>query len=122
MTWDDRFEVVKVFDAVTIAANGNKESDAIDFTYYRPNGYFSLQVAVTGDGTCKFEYLISNDDVNYLDPSTATDIASSITKTSGTGGKDIYSFEPIPGQKMKIKCTETGTANSVTVTAHLLVQ
>lgn len=62
------------------------------------------------DGTCKFEYGLTNNYTTYLEPSTAVDIASGITNASGPGsnGADIVSFTPLPATSMKIKVTETG--------------
>lgn len=119
---ENKIEVYRVFNAQATAASGTSTSDAIDL--HCRSGYFSLQVAITGDGTCKFEYLISNDGVNFIEPSSASDIASSKVKTSGPGsdGKDIFSFTPVISRFIKIRITETGGANSVTVTAHLAIQ
>ena len=121
---NNTIESHKVFNAVTVAASGTSLWSGIDLNQVRPDGYFSLQVAVSGDGTAKFEYLISNDNSNYLEPSSAADIAAGITKTSGPGsdGKDIYSFNPEMARYLKIKITETGGANSVTITAWLAIQ
>lgn len=112
----------EIFTAVTIAASGNSLSAVTDLTGIV--GYTSLQVAVTGDGTCKFEYLLSNNGTDYLEPTGAVDIAASITKTSGPGsnGKDIYYFNPEMARFIKIKITETGGANTVTVTATIAIQ
>lgn len=124
--------VVKVFDAVTVALSANSTSSIIDLAMptTRPllalagSGYFSLQIQVTGDGTAKFEYLLSNDGTNFLEPSSATDIASGITKTSGPGsdGKDIFSFAPLLANFIQIKVTETAGANSIIISAWLAVQ
>jgi len=114
-----------VISAQTVAKSSSYTTPAYDLSGRKfVTGYFSLQVAVTGSGTCKFEYLISNDGVNYLEPSAATDIASSITVSSGPGsdGKDIFRFRPIIGKYMKIKVTETGTSAAVVVTAYLSIQ
>lgn len=115
--------VIPIFAGQEIAASGSSTSAKIDLAAFPIQGYFSLQFIVTGDGTCKFEYLTSNDGVDYVDPSGASDIASSQTKTSGSGsdGKDQVSFSPLVTRYMKIKCTETGTSDSVTVSAHLAI-
>ncbi len=121
---DKYLNTVEIFSTETITKNTNESSDAIDLNKYQPEGYFSLQVVLTGDGTGKFEYLVSNDGSNYLEPSGASDIATGHTKTSGPGGDgiDIYTFQPGVARFMKIKVTETGTANDVVVTITLLVQ
>jgi len=115
--------VTKVFISEAVVASGNSTSSAIDLGNQATDGYFSLQVTLTGDGTAKFEYLLSNNGADYLEPSTAVDIATGHVKTSGPGsdGKDIYWFEPEQARWMKIKVTETGTASAITVSAWLAV-
>jgi len=112
-----------IFDAVTVAASADSTSDALDLKN-RPEGYFSLQVTLTGTGTAKIEYLLSNNGSDYLVPSEAEDIVTAHTVASGPGadGKDIYVFEPEMTKFMKIKVTETGGANAVVVTITLAVQ
>ena len=115
-------QVTKIFDAVTIAASGSSTSAEIRLNNMR--GYMSLQVEITGDGTAKAEYQLSNDSSAYVEPSTASDILSSFVKTSGPGsnGKDIFKITPMIARSMKIVFTETGGANSITVSAWLAVQ
>ncbi|KKK89483.1 hypothetical protein LCGC14_2732650, partial [marine sediment metagenome] len=99
------------------------------------DGYFSLHVILTGSGTGKFEYLCSNDpgtanaSGNFVVPtvvggSTAADIVTSHTVTSGpsSDGIALYEFLPVTCRYMKIRMSETGIANSITVTAWLGVQ
>ncbi len=83
-----------------------------------------LQVLLSGSGTAKFEYQLSNDCVNYVEPASASDIATGFTGSSGPGGdgRGFYSFSPEPAKCMKIAVTETGTSNSVTVTVDLMIQ
>lgn len=115
----------KIFNAVTISASGNSSSQKIDLRSLACEGFFSLQYAITGDGTCKFEYNLSNEDeaTTMIEPSSATDIGSSLTKTSGPGsnGIDLLSFSPELARWLLIKCTETGGANSVTITAWIAI-
>ena len=120
----NRMRTKTIFNAVTVAANDSEESVAIDLNADRPNGSFSIQVNITGDGTCKFEYLSSNDGVTYRKPSGADDIASSLTKTSGelSDGNDFFPFTPDFSEYIKIRCTETGTSDSVTITVILAYQ
>jgi len=111
-----------IFSAETITASGTATSTATDLSNMA--GFFTIQVAVSGSGTCKIEYLLSNDGTNYLEPTSASDIATGVTATSGPGtdGKNIYSFSPEMAKYIKIKITETGGANTVTVTAWLAIQ
>ena len=117
-----RLKVIKVVDAQTIAASGSYTSAAISLAV--DVGVYSLQYEVSGSGTAKFEYNITNDYTTYLEPSTAVDIATGITATSGPGsdGKDIVSFSPLPAASIKIVVTETGATNTTTVSAWLATQ
>ena len=114
---------VTTHNAVSIAKNTSSTSDAVDLKARKINGYFSVQVAISGDGTAKVEYLLSNDGVTYLEPTSASDITSGHTKTSGPGsdGNDLFSFDPEPARYIKIKVTETGNVNSITATVTLMM-
>ena len=83
-------------------------------------GIFSLQYDISGGGTVKLEYLISLDETNYIEPSSASDIATGLTASSGPGGdgQDIVSFTPILGEYLKIRATESD-ASATTVTVYL---
>ena len=110
-----------IIDGETIAASGDYTSGAIDLSTKYINGEFSLQFALTGDGTATIEYLVSNDGVTFLNPTGSTDIVSSFTSASGTAGKDLLKIpiveDVIIAKFIKIKVTETSTTDSITVTA-----
>ena len=109
--------VNKCFSANTIAASGSLTTIIFDLNNFKPNGFYSLQVTVTRSGACKFEYLCSNDGENFVEPVGASDISSGVTAVSSA----IISFSPVPCAYLRIKCTETGGANSVTVSAWLCI-
>jgi hypothetical protein len=113
--------VTKVFDGEVVAASGNALSGVIDLGSVSQLGSTGLQVYLSGDGTAQFDYIVSNHLNDFITPSGVSAIASSVIKTSGPGsdGKDAYSFEVIIHRYMKIKVTETGTSDSITVTAYL---
>ena len=98
-----------------IAAAGSYTSEA--YSARELGGYFSLHWLVTGDGTMKAEVLVSNDGSTFLeiDP----DITTGQTKTSGTSGANMSSFEVTPCEQFKIKFTETGASKSITVVARV---
>lgn len=100
----------------TIAASGDW-TQPNPITLSKNEGFFSVQSTLTGTGTAKIEYLVSNDGITYVTPSGASDIV-----TAQTVGSDFYSFNPEPCKFMKLKVTETGTANSVSLTLNFLVQ
>jgi hypothetical protein len=114
--------VLKVFDAVNIPANGNVLSQAIDVSL--SGGNFSLQLQVAGNGTVKADRLLSNNGTDFLIAEGDTPILTGITKTSGPGsdGKVIDGFTANVTNYIKIKLTETGGANDATVTGWLAVQ
>jgi len=99
-------------------------STAVDLRGIIPDGSFSLQLEITGSGTAKFEYLLSNNGADYLEPSTASDIVASFTATSGpdSDGKTLLSFRPEPARYIKIRMVETGAANSITGNAWLMIE
>jgi hypothetical protein len=117
--------VRKVFSSQTVAAGGDETTSAYDMGALSGPGYFSLQVEVTGSGTAKFEFLLSNNvsatGGDWIEPSGSLDIATGFTATSGPGsdGKDIFSFSPILARSIKIKCTETGSSDAIVVNAWM---
>ena len=115
-------KTLKIFDNITISGTGYIESDVL-MMEETPTSY-SLQNDVSGDGTVKIQYLASLDGVSFMVPSAAADIISSQTKTSGdnSDGKDIVSFSPVLSKYIKLKATETGGSNSVTLTTYLAVK
>lgn len=115
----------KLFIGTSIAASGNLVSEVVDLRRCAPNGVFSVYFIITGDGTAKIEYLVcSEENGAYIEPSTATDIATGQTKTSGPGsnGVNFVSFEPELTPFLKIKITETGAANAITPNLWLNTQ
>ena len=112
----------KIFDGEVVAASGTALSRVFDLS--QAGGQFSIQLELTGDGTAKVEWIGSNDGVDFIKPNNASDIVTAFTKTSGPGsdGKHIYGFNVSLVKSMKIKITETGGANSVTVTATIAIQ
>jgi len=114
----------KIFDATALIASANSTSAVIDMMTNQIDGYFSLQLAVTGDGTVKVEYEASNDGTTYRIPEGVTTIVSGITKTSGPSadGKIIEQFEVELCRFIRFKVSETSGASAVTVTGHLIAK
>ena len=112
-----RFPQIFSSQAVT---NGTSETSSAEYIG-DSNGDFSIQYYVAGSGTVKVEYLLSLDGTNYLEPSSASDIATGITNSSGpnSDGRDIVTFDTELGEYMKIKVTETGGTNNATVDMYL---
>ncbi len=122
----------RLFSATVVAASATVKSVPVDLKGFKPDGYFTLHVSVTsGTGTVKLTYELANTTkrctdpaVVYVTPSTASDIVTAHTVSSGPGsdGNDLYSFTPELGVCMKIVAEETGTSNPITITADLAVQ
>ena len=109
--------------ARTITKNTSVTSGAFDLREVAQDGVFSLEYLITGDGTVKIEYLLcSTATGTFVEPSTAVDIASGLTKTSGTSGRDIITFNPELAPFMKIKVTETSNSRNAVVTLKLNIQ
>lgn len=122
-----RFEL---FTGNTIAASGTLTSAPIDLNRVHPSGFFSFHmIDLTGDGTAKVTYEISNDDnadgaAVWVTPSSASDIVTAHTATTGPGGdgNEHYTFNPPPARYLRIKIEETGTSDTIVPTGTLIVQ
>jgi len=101
-----------VINAETIIASGVFTSKPVLVPCNCSN--FGLQWVITGTGTGKFEVETSADGATFVEDS--TDIA-----TGQTAGSDAVPFSPVPCEAVKIKCTETGAANAIVVTAILTI-
>ena len=115
----------KLFTGTSIAASGSLTSVIVDLRNAAPNGLFSVYLIMAGSGTAKVEYLLCmTEEGTFLEPSTASDIASSQTATSGPGsdGKTLISFEPELAPFMRIRITETGASQAITPSLWLSVQ
>lgn len=99
----------------TISAGGTKVY-TIDMDRFGFNGFFSLQIIMTGSGTLQGEYLLSNDGVNFVTP---TGVPDSPIFTGFTAGIDMFSFEPMLCRYLRILLTETGEEDPVVVTGLL---
>jgi hypothetical protein len=113
-----------VFDAVSVTKNTTSTSRTIELNQAGVTGTFSLQVAVTGDGTLTFKFTVSNDGQTFITPTGASDIKAGMTKTGGPGGdgKDIYTFTPPLAKFLRITATETVNSAAAVVTATLAYQ
>jgi hypothetical protein len=112
-----------VFNAAVTAASGTTTSAPINLdSAYKPDGFFSLQVTTSGSGTAKITYQLSNDGATYVTPTNAAGTAVDDIATALTAGNSFHGFSPPLAKWMRLVITETGTSNSVTVTAVLAVQ
>jgi hypothetical protein len=125
----NKFHVIKVFDAVTIPAGGHKDSMELDLA--DKSGDVLVQYEVTGDGTLEIEGLHSLNRVEFLQPDGAAGsgtLLSGLTKTSGRGGagkgwkQAALTSAGGLGCHAKLRVTETGSANSATISLWLAVR
>lgn len=93
----------------TIAGGGNATSDAIAMD--KVSGYFSAHFTFTGSGTLKLEYLCSNDGSTFTAPDTNSIV------TGKSAGTHFKKFDPPPCLWLKVKATETGGVNPVSITS-----
>lgn len=78
----------KIFSAEAITKGTSVyATPIIDLQDWRPEGYFGLQVYLTGGGTLKLEWFISADGKNFLCPTGYDNvIINGFTKSSGSHG------------------------------------
>ena len=112
-----------LFVSETITRNTAESSVAIDLREVAQDGIFSIEYYITGSGTLKIEYsLCSIKGGTYIEPTSGADIASGLTSSSGTSGRDIVTFNPELAPFLKIKVTETGTAADAVIDLKLNIQ
>lgn len=111
--------IKEIFTAEAIAKSGVAYSEIIDVRQLAGNA--SLQITLAGTGTATFDWIASNDETAliaaFVKPSNANDIV--VDMAAGTA---IYSFTIKLVGRMAIRVTETGGANSITVTAIIALQ
>jgi len=112
---ENRVSVTKIFDSVEIAASGVSTSAAQNLN--GTIGYQSLQYAVTGSGTVELTFQVSNDGVTFSTPPDAAVIISGVTVGTGLVQIEMTTI----AKYIKIIATETGGADSVTITIWLSV-
>ncbi len=113
----------------TLAAGATEIIGKTNLDNAQIDGFFALEVVATGDGTLKIEYVISFYDTAgtgapadsyFIRPSSASDVVTAHTKTSGSAsdGKDIYGFGPVLAGWIGYRLTETGTSDTITYTIN----
>ena len=104
-----------LLDSVTITASGS-ETKVVDAPQWLETiGNFGLHLVVSGSGTLSVE----------LDQSNTNETGEWVTETieSGiTAGNSLIEMNPTLSAYMKLKFTETGGSDSVTVKATLAYQ
>jgi hypothetical protein len=114
----------KIINAEVISASGTYTSGMIDLQGWpkTANQKIGITAVVTGTGTAKLEYLVPTTETGseytgFIEPTGASDVGAGLTVGSYTA-----EFTPIQCQGFKLKVTETGGANSVTVTVYVVIK
>ena len=102
-----------------VAASGVEYTQPIPLT--GSQGFFSMMVGVTGSGEVDLEYEVSNTETApevWVSPSGATSIATGLT-----AGNHFYPIElPAIALKMRLKITESGGTDPVSVILKVAIQ
>ena len=101
------------FVSGTIIASGTYTSPIYEIKDH--TGFFSYQATVTGTGTAKIQYQVSNNKTNWT--TGTTDIV-----TAATVGTALYAYTPELSLYQRFLITETGGANSVAVESWMANQ
>ena len=122
--------VAQIFTNQTVAVGSPVESSTIDLNQlwqenrsFKPDGYFSVQIEVTGSGTVTLSPELSLNDSDFLQPTGVSDIVTGFGASSGpnSDGKDMYNIDlGMVTRYLKIKATASGA--SVTLNAWLCTQ
>jgi hypothetical protein len=102
----------------TIAASGTATSDDIMPFLNASEGYHWLQVFVAGDGTVKIEQTPSADGETFasaVKDSDGLDVTELLTGLTSSDNGKMYEVRLVPGYANKLVITETGGADSITV-------
>lgn len=112
----------RLFNAERIGVGSSSTSEVINLQNAKTNGFFAVQLTMTGDGTLGLVYEISIDGTNFVQPTGFTAITTTFSKTSGTGsdGKDIIAFNPELYIAIRLKAT--ATTDDIVLTATLCMQ
>lgn len=123
MAGSRNISIITTHQDVDLTSGGSKTSEAFDLTTKAQDGIFSLQVEIESGSTSTsvtITYLLSNDGVNFIVPTGAVDIVTTVDVSSGLD--QIYDFEPELAVWIQIKVQENSTGTVVDCTCTLAVQ
>lgn len=104
-----------------VVLNNSSAVYTVDISQIAPNGFFGLELSVSGSGApslnVTLSFSISGE--NYIAPTGMTvSVVTAFVKTSGVGanGKDLYDITSLipPCKEIRITVTETASANGTT--------
>jgi len=109
---------------ITAGAGLTVNGQPIDLSKIANEQRFSVQVVATGNGTATVNFMCSNDGINY--PLTGSpQVIAGLTSSGGDasdGVSDVITISPPLCKWLKLQVVETGSANSVTITAYISIQ
>ena len=117
---DENSKVVRVLDAVSIAASGSciRKIDLSTLPIY--NWTFTYQMKVTGTGTAAATFKHSLDGVNFVDISNNNGIIAGVTAAAVSFGS--WAEAPLTAKWLEITVSETGGAQTAIVTLDIGVR
>lgn len=119
----NRTKTINVFDGITIAAGGQK-TYTLNLKSNMNNGFCTLQLLVSGDGTLDVTFKYSNNGIVYVKHASNNTVVESFTKTSGPDGdgNGIYELNPLLSKYIMLVFDETSTTDNITIDADLVIQ
>ena len=115
--------VIKVFNAEAITQN-TAESSIVDLSRYNTEGFFSIQISITGAGNITLTYSLSNDGNTYITPSGTAALFTAFGASSGEGsdGHSLVSFDPPLARYIKFTATEQNAGAITALECDLAIQ
>lgn len=113
---------IPVFESEAIAQNNSAEF-VVDLSRYNCEGFFSLQIGITGAGNVDATWSVSANNEDFITPTGTDPIHDDFGASSGPGsdGKDIASFDAPLARWLKITITENNVG-AVVADAWLTIQ
>ena len=115
--------VVKVFNGASMTTS-EVISETVDLSRFNCEGFFSMQIEITGTGNVDLIWSASNDGVTFVTPSGTDDIFEAFGATSGPGsdGHSIASFDPMLAKYLKFTATGQGAGAITAINCFLAIQ
>ena len=124
--------VRKIYSNRLIEAGDSQDSDlellstgkngVVDLGDFAQVGSFSTWIKVTGDGSLQLSYLLSQDNINWVQPTGAGPIISGFTSSDGSSGEDLVVFRPEFARFIKFRASEISTTDPIYFTMLFAVQ
>ena len=118
-----RTQIVPLQENKAISQNDSDDSDEHDISEMAQSGMFSIQAVISNTSTSTsitITYLLSLDGINFITPTNAVDIATTVDVSSGLN--QIYTFEPEVCKWLQIRITENNTGTVAGLYVYLGVQ